>query len=239
MTVECSIRRSLILVALLLTASGCAARDVEGADSAEADAGESADAADASTACEDPEPLTHPVTGDLTGFVRCADGFIHREQAVDTVIPAVPEPCGSSTDDACATHEDCTGAPLGRCVDTPSLLGGCECVYSCESDADCDVGEVCVGDAFTGDVPRCTPAGCTRDADCDDGLCGLAVWSEGCGERFSRLACMSATSDCRMDSCTALDAAECQYADPYTPECLPDDDFAWTCVDRSCAGNCG
>ncbi|MGB1700217.1 MAG: hypothetical protein ACPHRO_09705, partial [Nannocystaceae bacterium] len=192
-----------------------------------------------SAACEDPEPLTHPLIGIVTGFVRCADGFIHRAEPMITVIPYSPEPCTSSYPGDCTTHDECSAAPLGRCVDTPSFLSGCECVYSCNSDADCDAGQICLGDEFTGDVPRCTPADCVQDADCESGLCGLAVWGSACGERSARLACMSAASDCRMDNCVALDAAECQYTDPYTPECLPGDDFAWTCVDRSCSGNCG
>jgi hypothetical protein len=245
------IRHLVVGTALALVIAGCTERSVEegsqegtassghgndeGASSAEAGDGSGGDG---SAQCEDPEPMTHPVTGEATGYVRCADGFIHRAGAIDTVITATPEPCESSSSNACSTHDECTAAPLGRCVDTPSVLMGCECVYSCESDGDCDPGQVCVGDEFTGDVPRCAPAGCAQTGDCGDGLCGLAVDEVGCGERSVRLACMSAVSDCRMDNCMELDSAQCQYGDPYRPECLPMDG-AWTCVDRSCAGNCG
>lgn len=101
-----TIRRLIVAAGALIPAtSGCSQ---EGGGDGETEPGGSA-------ACDDPEPLTHPVTGDLTGFVRCSDGFIHREQAIPVARPeaGAMSTCETgSSSDACLTAADCiVGSP--------------------------------------------------------------------------------------------------------------------------------
>ena len=199
--------------------------------------------------CLDPKPLTHPVTGDLTGFVRCADGFIHRETAVPVALPEAGEmsTCEWGTG-PCQTAADCTeGSPErpGRCLqgDGVCLVPECDCVYGCAKDDDCGEGMACVGDEFTGDIPRCVPAGCRDASDCGGGLCGLSRDTIGPGVGAFpnlptiELACMSAASNCRMDNCeerTRDSQPSCFSVGDNRPLRCVATDGTWHCTDEDC-----
>jgi hypothetical protein len=192
-----------------------------------------------SAACESPEPLTSPATGMPTGFVRCSDGFIHRDEVV--AIPEVQTPPNSSCgwdSDHCMTDADCNGGSpdgLARCVQLFGCSSFCGCVGSCEVDNDCGPGRACVGAEFTGDVPRCVPAGCSDSSECGEGLCGISVMkAEDDSHPTIELACMTDSSACRMDNCTLSDIPNASRF--VEPTCLAVDG-QWTCV--AVGGVCG
>jgi hypothetical protein len=146
----------------------------------------------ASTRCTDPKPFL--VNGAETGLVRCAEGHMHREEAKRCPIaPSRGEACSLPAElSGCATDADCTGGANGRCL---PRFQGCACTYSCEVDADCGSGEICLcGDA----VNRCVPAECTRDADCGGGFCATMNTSTKCEQRA--VACLTADDTCVVDS---------------------------------------
>ena len=224
-----------------VTLPGCAADDPgesEGATASTSSGEQGSGSGDGdgevggSAACENPEPLTSPATGMPTGFVRCSDGFIHREEAVG--IPWAETPsnpsCVLGADD-CVTDADCNGGSpggLSRCVELFDCSPSCRCVGSCEVDDDCGPGHACVDAALTGDVPRCAPAGCRDSSQCGDGLCGISVMkNDDDSHPTIELACMTDSSACRMDNCTLSDISDASsWAEPA---CLAVDG-QWTCV---------
>jgi hypothetical protein len=107
-------------------------------------------------------------------------------------------------------------------------------VYGCETDADCEAGEVCACPGVATEVPRCIPAACTTSADCGGGLCGLSVVTGGCGNVSRRLACLTAASECR-DACPPEETC---YEDFAVPPCEIVGD-AWTCNENALCQDCG
>jgi hypothetical protein len=146
--------------------------------------------------CEDPQPVLQSDGLTPSGFVRCSDGFRHRAEVVDCIVPDAGD-C-----DECGA--ECGDAPLERCVSDLGL-GTCSCVNSCATDADCGEGQACACIGVVGGVPRCMPAACNTTADCGEGLCGISG-SNGC-EFDSSLACLDAASECRLTVCEG--AVEC------------------------------
>jgi len=146
--------------------------------------------------CADPQPRLQFDGVTPSGWILCSDLFLHREDAVTCLVP------DAGNCDTC--DSDCTDAPLGRCMEDHGL-GGCQCVYSCETDADCGDGRVCACTGAVDDVPRCVPAGCTTTADCGEGLCGISG-SASCGFDAA-VACLDASSECRRTTCD--DTTEC------------------------------
>lgn len=184
--------------------------------------------------CEDPVAITQP-DGAASGFVRCADGFVHRQAAVECTMPAAPASCASdgSGTDTCTTSADCDERPDGACLNDPSVLEGCGCVYGCRTDADCATGEVCACAGAAGEWPTCIPAGCQSGADCD-GLCGLSARRDGCSGVEYELGCLEQSSACRVD----CDEAVGCYDNPGIPACEIVSG-EWTCNLEDLCEDCG
>ncbi|MFO0760805.1 MAG: ferritin-like domain-containing protein [Byssovorax sp.] len=182
--------------------------------------------------CVDPMPALDPLGND-TGFVRCADGTVHRA-AITGCDPTAGAPLCDGNEQAihCATDADCAEHPHGRCAHIPGFAEGggphtiCGCTYPCLEDADCNVGEACVcaGVVLSALHPwsACAPATCTTDADCPSGECGAVFFDTGCGFGAPVLACRSAADGCRTK-------AQCL---PDVPLCVVDPSAGntWQCV---------
>jgi hypothetical protein len=140
--------------------------------------------------CEDPEPVLQSDGLTPSGFVQCSDGFRHRAELVDCIVP------DTGNCDECGA--ECGDDPLERCVSDLGL-GTCSCVTSCVTNADCGEGQACACTGAIEDVPRCVPAACDTTADCGEGLCGISG-SNDCGFDAS-LACLDASSECRLTVC--------------------------------------
>jgi hypothetical protein len=115
----------------------------------------------------------------------------------------------------------------------PVVFEGCGCVYGCETDADCGANEVCACAGVAGDWPRCVPASCRTDADCE-GLCGFAAMGEACGGVRYELACLDTGSGCRT-SCAEVEGC---YGNLGEPDCEIVDS-EWTCNVDSLCEDCG
>lgn len=183
-------------------------------------------------ACEGSTPITDS-SGVATGFERCADGTIHRASAVGTDKTISAESCrGDETYQSCSTDADCTARPNGKCIhddyvelggksrDTGGNQEGCNCAYSCASDADCNAGEACVPPGLVSDEvswAQCVPAECKTDADCTSAECALTTYDDGCSYQ-TYLTCREATDACRTDAdCT--DGKPCAADYVGTIEC--------------------
>lgn len=160
--------------------------------------------------------------GVWSGLVQCPDGSVDRQQAV-TCDATVPLPaCSSSGSGAptypggCETDADCTARPNGVCSEGAGFYGvGCDCVYPCATDSDCNAGEMCL---CGGTLPRtdawseCVPATCLTDADCPSGECGVALVTEGSGCPYTAdLDCRTTTDQCRSDSDCAAPLQFCAF----------------------------
>jgi hypothetical protein len=195
-----------------------------------------------SLGCADPQPILQFDDVTPTGFERCADGFVHRAEAVTCVLPEAPATCdsGDTGNDSCSSSAECTEKPNGHCIDDSFIIDGCGCVYSCETDADCETGEICACTGVTGDVPRCVPAGCEDTGACGDGLCGLSTVEFQCGNIEYELGCLDAQSECRVDECAPEQACDNVDEDPVVPPCELVEGL-WTCNQNanSLCGDCG
>jgi hypothetical protein len=163
--------------------------------------------------CEDPQPIMQANTDTPSGWVRCADGFVHREEAVACLAPQIEDdPLCADQGGLCATAADCQDAAYGGCAMDPIGIAGCTCRYGCETDADCETGEVCACAGVTGEFPACIPAGCVDDASCGDGLCGLSAYDDCCGVTY-QAHCADEVEECHV-------SAECEegLCDPEFPE---------------------
>lgn len=150
--------------------------------------------------CLDPMPIPQFDGVTPSGFVECSDGFRHRVEAVACVVPEAPATCEGRV---CTTPADCAEGPHGACIDEG---GGCGCVYSCETDADCGDTEICVCAGLThSNRPRCVVADCVTTSDCGMGLCGLSK-STACPASYA-LACLTEASECRTSTCNDADPA--------------------------------
>lgn len=177
-----------------------------------------------------------------SGFRECADGFVHLWQEQTCLIPEAPATCSTEQGGTCSSSADCTEFPNGACLDDPSILAGCGCVYGCETSADCGEGEVCACTGAVDPWPVCVPAGCTDpmgcgDEDPEDGvdaLCGLGIKQYMCGNLEIGLACLTPQSECR-DTCPA--ELTC-YDDLLAPPCNIVDG-AWACDIDALCDDCG
>lgn len=220
-----SLLTALGLSASLGAAAGCSGRTVaedDAADDADTEADDDADtdtdtepdtSEDEGTepyACADPEPIVQTGTQEPSGFVRCADGFIHRAEAVPALDPAGEDACYSGQGD-CATGADCTDKAHGRCIEEP-FSGLCECSYGCETDADCDPGRICAPAGVAGRSTCIESFNCTTDSECGEGLCGLSEYEGCCGNSFT-VSCAEPNAACHSDDdCPVDDSCELQCA---------------------------
>ena len=160
----------------------------------------------------------------------------------DTVVPDTTDP---------DTGDDDTGSPVIPCADAVPIVdragdpsGYVTCgdgavlrvaphswaeTGLCAADADCDPGEVCVGDEVAGlggADSYCIPADCETGADCDSGECGLSVYDDGCDVQAT-LVCRTDADDCRSGADCPTDVPQCVV--PWWSE------EVWVCAGIDCA----
>jgi len=198
----------------------------------------SSDDTDGPGGCEQSTSLLHD-DGEPTGFERCADGSIHRVEALATD-PLIPEPscAGDESWQDCTTDADCTFGPHGKCahVDAAGFdsglysEAGCTCVYSCASDAECGDQGVCVPPEVHGVSEHSECASfptCIADADCASGECGYQTTDDGCGP-YPTLSCRTEADTCRTnEQCTEPQGELC------FPPTVPGE--PWECTYEGCA----
>ncbi len=149
-----------------------------------------------------------------TGFVREADGLVHRAspRTCDPDVPRRACTSGKKYLTSCATDDQCTDRPHGLCAQQHGDRGSfCACSYSCASDDDCQPDEMCVCSDVLGAGHRstCVQARCKQDSECD-GVCGLIDYDDGCG-RHLMFTCVgigdgcSVASDCADNEFCAFD----------------------------------
>jgi hypothetical protein len=134
--------------------------------------------------CTNPEPIVG-VTGEETGFVRCAGGFIHRVERRDcaSIVPRT-DPVSDSQDTRfleCIRDADCAHLPRGFCrVFRPEEppVDHSVCESGCTRDEDCGTDQVCLCGSPIG---RCVGATCRSDAECGGYLCASARYTAVCG----------------------------------------------------------
>lgn len=162
--------------------------------------------------CVNPTPLLQE-DGAPSGFVECADGFVHRTQAVACSTPVASGNCDAALDpenSECAADSGCTARAYGSCGPSGNVTSqACECHYGCAVDSDCVEGSICACAGIVGARARCVSANCADDSACGDGLCGLYRYREPCGEWRSALACNSSTTECRIDADCQEEPTEC------------------------------
>ncbi|NVB41009.1 ferritin-like domain-containing protein [Pseudenhygromyxa sp. WMMC2535] len=229
--------------------SGSTGSDAE-SGSAESDSeSSSTDSADTETdstdtgvdpyTCEDPQPILQAGTELPSGFVTCADGFVHRVEAVECAAPqpADDETCDGVVDAICQTGDDCTAQGYAACKQ--DMWGQCTCQYGCASDDDCDAGEICACAGVFDDQPSCIPADCTADAECGQGLCGLSKY-EGCCDNSYHLACAAPDEACHTNAdCGAGSCLE-DVPEPIVDYQCSESEGAWTCGPPGwCGCDCG
>jgi hypothetical protein len=194
--------------------------------------------------CASPEPIlqkdTKKDTNLESGFVRCSDGFVHREAPAVCAAPSSPGDCNVSGGD-CESDAGCTLKPHGSCVNRLPYEAwkGCVCTYGCATDADCSAGDVCACAGVTGSKTRCVSGDCTTTAGCGESLCGLSVTRGSCGETWARLGCLSSEDACRVDAdCAAEPLASC-FNEPEQPKACKRLEDKWVCTDPDECGPCG
>lgn len=137
-----------------------------------------------------------------SGFVRCADGAINREEPAAVNMAWYAERMdGCWTDEPhkfarCLEDSDCSEQPNGKCtVHSTGMVDYCQCAYLCENDDDC-YGGICISPAASAyGWPECVSSACTRNSDCPSGECGLGTASDH-DATYARLACRSEQDEC-------------------------------------------
>ena len=157
--------------------------------------------------CVEPDAIL-TASGEITGFVRCADGSINRVVVSDFDLAPYeqelienPDSCGWG-EDHCATHEDCDPETHSFCVhDQDGDYTSCGCRTPCSSDEECGEGRACFPPELELDwasYPRCHEKQCSTNDDCESGECGVSFfWDEIV---VMELFCRSQADDCRVDS---------------------------------------
>ena len=169
--------------------------------------------------CTNPQPIMQEsADGSVpTGLVRCDEGFMHRESSETCLYPPqLTGSCDMGTDTdgdtgvfgECSSDADCDAAPHGYC-NFDEYGKTCGCDYGCETDADCDTGQLC---ACFGAGARCVTANCTSDADCGDYFCAR-LGSDGfsCHGPFDTCHTLTDCPDQECPSC-AYSATNCAWA---------------------------
>ncbi len=137
-------------------------------------------------------------TGQKIGFERCRDGAPNRVRPVD-----IPDRDHWAAQlDLCIEPDGCNAGcgdePHEYCIESGGEFGGCSCVQLCESDDDCNDGQICLHPkVWTADWPSCVAADCERNSDCLSGECGVARGSNSCGSNNAKLRCRSHKDECR------------------------------------------
>lgn len=154
--------------------------------------------------CTDPVPHA---AGHDTGFVRCAEGYLHRveKKACPSTVPRTDTLETVSEElDECHSDSDCSGDYAHCAVSSgggfqPPFL---QCRTGCVADSDCATGSICLcGDP----VGQCVPtSGCTVDSECaGDSLCLGQLVPGVCGEGSYEFGCEQPDDECRTNAdCT-------------------------------------
>lgn len=177
--------------------------------------------------CQNPVPVPQS-DGQPSGYLKCADGTIHRAEKVACSGGTFAACQGNEASLGCLSDADC-GTGNGKCahLDSPDVGTYCGCVFSCTTDDDCGEGTICACDGVVqGNYtwPTCVPAACATDADCAYGECGISSYADGCGFDVE-LACRTPGDPCRTDS-------QCQQG--Y--QCVtPYNSGTWSCQTTGCA----
>jgi hypothetical protein len=128
--------------------------------------------------CKDPMPIV--VAGEDTGYVKCANGAVHRPAI--KACPVLPMPACTATNPMgnCHSDADCTLGPHGHCGNVNDEV--CSCSYGCINDSDCHPNQICLCGEPMGSCQSF--ATCTSDASCSEGFCssysGCHVGGFGC-----------------------------------------------------------
>jgi len=160
-----------------------------------------------------------------TGFVRCNDGTIHRAAAVECAQPMPTGIACNGMSGSCEVDADCTAAAHGACLYMSGFFSGCECVYGCATDADCDDGQICACGGAAPGYPtstQCIQGGCASDGACPSGVCGLGQAELSCGEQW--------VTGCRTPDDACVRAQDCANDDD---NCIPAADGTWACAPPS------
>ena len=130
------------------------------------------------------------------GLTSCDSSRIERVEVAACSTTAHPPPterCPASATGECTQHGDCVDRENGRCFphypQLASVDSGCECVYGCVEDADCDPGQVCF---CMEDRGECVNAGCRSNDDCGEYACVAS--RDACGTHG--LYCTTAQDKC-------------------------------------------
>ncbi|WAS91098.1 hypothetical protein [Nannocystis punicea] len=182
--------------------------------------------------CVDPQPIFQRGGEVPSGFVRCANGIVHRLEVVACAVEGFGD-CMSGNDE-CHSDVECDDAPHGTCHQVSFI--GCVCNFGCGSDADCAAGEICACPGVLGkNHSQCIPAGCLDSSGCEAGLCALAAGgSTQCGAlAVAEVACIDASSPCLVHE-------DCRHL-PQNQDCGScwPQDGAWSCGTlEGCGVNC-
>ncbi len=165
-----------------------------------------------------------------SGLVRCADGTIHRVAAVACVVPQIATDCLEPLDGStCLSDADCVEHGFGTCREQFQCgftAAQCGCVYGCESDADCDAGQLCLCAGDGNFRSRCVAAGCATDADCGGQACAAST-DPFDAPTIDKFQCHAADDMCCGNADCEL-GGECRF-DTLTPG-------VWAC---DFGGDCG
>lgn len=171
-------------------------------------------------ACVDPQPIVSK--GIDTGVDVCKNGMLRRRKVVQcpSVLPEVGKTCaaggGGGPAGECTTDADCTNKVKGgHCEKSLGPGDWCYCASSCETDADCGTGSVCLCGPKFG---TCVAAKCNTGADCTVGDCVSYINNPGCGA--TALVCESASDSCGANS-DCKPGEECTWSPPKGKYCSP------------------
>jgi hypothetical protein len=169
-------------------------------------------------------------SGYSNNLEECASGFMHRTSSNECVLTdrnAAPPPAGAgggaSSEQVCEYDSECGVEPNGYCVSEDAQFSGDPvnyCIYACQSDADCETGDVCSCETNTYqragardflEIGICRPATCETDADCAPGMLCISPVDSACGTpRPSAYHCQTEADDCAGPADCA-EAATCQH----------------------------
>lgn len=196
----------------------------------------------------DGDTLLTDASGARTGFAQCADGSLHRVEAVACTVPDPANACpgGKDVEGDCKVDADCSARPHGKCISYQPMMRHdpakvfCGCQYACETDADCGEGQACIcpgamkmgrGGNFPDGLPQCIPAECTIDSDCASRECGAAVYNNGCFDDAA-LKCRTPGDACRTDD-ACKEGESCVAAERYA-QGASEPSRDWQCAGMSC-----
>lgn len=138
---------------------------------------------------------------EVSGYVDCKEGLRHRlsrqacknSERDEQVAPGACDIEG----ECCESDSDCgaSSACWASGVDAQGENYGV-CSLRCETDDDCESGQICECGAAAG---RCVAATCATDSDCAGTLCVRSMRDEGCGPQIT-YSCQTQDDECLTDS---------------------------------------